>query len=42
MGLDSLAVPPLTGFVNTTKRILSIAQDAFSSPIGLDFIHIAR
>jgi hypothetical protein len=42
MGLDSLAAPPLTGFINTTRRILSIAQDASSLPSGVDYIHIAR
>jgi hypothetical protein len=39
MGLDSLAVPPLSGFVHTGRRILSIAQDVFT---GLDYVHIAR
>jgi hypothetical protein len=42
MGVDSLAAPPLSGFVNTARRILSIAQDELSSPTGVDYIHIAR
>ena len=40
--LDSLAVPPLSGLVNTTRRILSVSQDEYASPTGFDYIHIAR
>ena len=40
MGLDSLAVPQ-SGFVNTSKRVLSVSQDE-STSTGLDFNHIVR
>ncbi len=44
LGLDSLAVPPLSGLirVENSRRKLSIAQDEFLSPSGVDYIHIAN
>ncbi len=41
LGMDSLAVPAL-GYTNTNKRILSITQDPFTGPPGLDYNHIVR
>jgi hypothetical protein len=40
MGVDSLAVP-VSGFVNTKKRVLSISQQ-LNVPQGLDYTHIAQ
>jgi hypothetical protein len=40
MGLDSLAVPQ-SGFVNTSKRVLSVSQEELTAT-GLDFNHIVR
>ncbi len=44
LGLDSLAAPPLSGLirVENSRRKLSIAQDEFLSPSGVDYIHIAN
>jgi len=39
MGLDSLATPSLTGFVNTARKLLSISEDPLT---GLDYVHVAR
>lgn len=36
---DALAVPPLSGYVQTTKWMLSVSQDDFQ---GLDYVHIAK
>ena len=40
MGLDSLAAPSLTGFVNTVRKVLSVSQDPSSG--GLDYEHVAK
>jgi hypothetical protein len=39
-GLDSLATPPLLGYVNTVRRLMSISEDPF--PSGLDYTHFAK
>ena len=39
-GLDSLGAPSLFGFVNTTRRLLSISQDF--APGGPEYVHVAR
>ncbi len=41
LGMDSLATPG-SGFLNTNKRILSITQDPFTGPPGLDYNHVVR